>query len=87
MRAALARSATKGIIVVCRAAIFLLIVGQNTLMLAECDRALAKVPGDRSRKLAAVSLVAAAAAQQQQLAVVVLENALDQPRRPDLVNA
>jgi len=44
--------------------IFLLIVGQNTLMLAECDRALAMVPGDQSGKVAVIPLVAISVAAQ-----------------------
>jgi hypothetical protein len=42
-----------------------LIAGQNTLMLVECDRVLAMVPGDRSGKLAEVPLVTSAASAQQ----------------------
>jgi hypothetical protein len=70
------------ITVVCRAAIFLLIVGQNTLMSAECGRVLVMVPGDRSGKLAAVPLVVSAAAQQPQVVVisVVVAAAVQQPQ-------
>jgi hypothetical protein len=73
---------TKRIIVVCRAAIFLLVVGQNTLMLAECDRTLAMVRGDQAVKLAAVPLVASAAAAEQPQVVVlsVVSAAAQQPQ-------
>jgi ATP-dependent protease HslVU (ClpYQ) peptidase subunit len=49
--------------VVCRAEIFLLIVGQNTLMSVERDRVLAMGPGDPFAKVAAVPLAVIWAAQ------------------------
>jgi hypothetical protein len=57
-------------------------VGQNTLMLAECDRTLAMVRGDQAVKLAAVPLVASAAAAEQPQVVVlsVVSAAAQQPQ-------
>jgi hypothetical protein len=69
------------ITVVCRAAIFLLTVGQNTLMSAECGRVLVMVPGDRSGKLAVPPVVSAAAQQPQVVVIsVVVAAAVQQPQ-------
>jgi hypothetical protein len=75
--------ACEEIIVVCKAAIFLLIVGQNTLMSAECDRALAMVPGDQSRKVASIPLVTIQVAAQQPEVVAI--SVVAAPQQPEVV--